>query len=246
MAQIFKYLPRGLANGLDIDLQNVTMHSLQPYDSRNTVGFIRTLAYCFIPSDHVDKLRMDLHTPNSKLYNSDNKSVWKLIDMIDPSIPLLATDTLEDGGNIIGGDNGSWLGGDKGNTDNSGDTEDDGGSLLGSDEEDPGSSPVMGKSVGIGVGVVLGAAVYGAAMFFVARRYRRRRLGHGRASSISRSMSPGSNPAGALMAGALMGGAVMSGANAEKRGSNGSGGRTSARGQTISGPMQAENSLGWN
>ncbi|KAF8464009.1 hypothetical protein BDZ91DRAFT_772397 [Kalaharituber pfeilii] len=246
VAQIFKYLPKGLSHGLQIPVYNVTMHSLQPYDSRDTVGFIRAIALCYIPVDLVDKLRVNLLTPNSRLYRNPDPTTEALMYMIDPSIPLLATESMDGLNEVIGGDDGSWLGdgnNNEGTKDKNQDKEDDGSLLGGSDDEDTGTSQVMGKSVGIGVGVVLGAAVYGAAMFFVARRYRQRRLRHGRASSISRSISPGSNPAGALMGGAMMSGART---DAEKRGSNGSGGRISARGQTISGPMQAENSLGWN
>ena len=244
VAQIFKFLPQGLSFGLELPDINVTMQSLQPYDSRDTVGFIRTLAYAYVPTDLVNKLKLDLHTPNSKLYNNPTPVVWKLMDLIDPSIPLLASEVLEDG-TVNGGDD-SWLGGNNDNNDNNGG---DGGSFL-DDANGGGHSPITVKSAGIGVGVVVGAAAYGAAMFFVARRYKKRRLRHGRASSISRSASPGSNPAGALMSGPI-GPVMMSGAipESQKRGSNGSGaigGRTSARGQTISEPFQAENSLGWN
>ena len=237
-AQIFKYLPEALAYDLEIPVSNITMHSLQPLDTRYNLGYIKTVAYIFIPSDLVGKLSADLRSPNSRLYTNPDETLYQLAGLIDSSFPLVDTNI---NGAYTGGDDNSWIdGGDKG--DDNGDDNDnsDGGSLLGG-TDDQGGSKVMAKSAGIAFGIVGGAAVYGAAMFFVARRYRRRRLRHGRVSSISRSISPGNNPAGALMSGA-----VMSGAIAEKRGSNGSGGRVSARGQTISGPMQAENSLGWN
>ena len=226
--QIFKYLPLALAGDLNIPVDSITMHSLQPGPGP---GFSRTVAFLFLPSDKVDTLRADLPNPYSLLYQAD------IGDQIDPTYPLLAT-----GDEYTADDDYSWVnGGDTGGDSGDGTGNSDDGSLLGGADEQGGGSKVMAKSAGIAFGIVSGAAVYGAAMFFVARRYRRRRLRHARVSSISRGISPGNNHTGALM-----GGAVMSGAIAEKRGSNGSGGRVSARGQTISGPMQAENSLGWN
>jgi len=245
VAQIFEYLPKGIAFGLSIDSSNVTMHHLQPLDTTKTKGYITTLAFVFIPNDLVDKMDLDRRNQNSKLFQNPDPPVNQIIDLLDPTVALRATEAeLTGEGTGMPGD-GSWLGGSGGNQ----------GSASNSDGAPLGSSGSEGyvskKSVSVGLGIMAGAAVYGAAMFLVARRYRRRRSRHNRSSSIGRSASPGSNPASGLMSSA---GPVMHGARSpygtvgvphDNRGSRGSG-RTSARTQNISGPMMAENSLGWN
>jgi len=259
-AQIFGFLPIGLAYGLNIPTEKIVMRTLEPFDARGQPnGFIKTLAYAYIPSDLVDALILNLHTPNSKLYNSDNESVWKLMGMIDPTISGRASDTMTGGSiqPVSGGDGngGTWLedgaGSNPDSTDDKTSDEDDSSFLGTSEQGEP--KTITKTGAGIGVGIFVSAAAYGAAVFYIARRYRKRKLRHGRASSISHSVSPGNNPTSALMAGApsmSMAGARYDTIGADKRGSNTSGGiaggRTSARGQTISGPMQAENSLGWN
>jgi hypothetical protein len=244
VAQIFEYLPKGLAYGLSLPTSDVIMHHLQPYDTTKTKKYITTLAFAFIPSDLVDKLDMDRRNQYSRLFQNPDPPVKQMIYLLDPSISLRATEgELTGDGSGLPGD-GSWLG--NGNGDGSSTPGGDGAPLGGT-----GGGNVSKKTVGVGVGIVAGAAAYGAAMFFVARRYRRRRNRHTRTSSIGRSVSPGSNPAGALMGGAgpLMHGARSpqgsGGLSQDKRGSRGSG-KVSARTQNISAPMMAENSLGWN
>ncbi|CUS10827.1 unnamed protein product [Tuber aestivum] len=243
VAQIFEYLPKGIAYGLDID--KVIMHHLQPLDTTKTKGYITTLAFMFVPDNLIDKLDLDRRNPNSRLFQSEEAPVRQMIDLLDPTISLRATEAeLAGEGTGMPGE-GSWLGGPG---DDQGDASNSDGAPLGSNGSE---GPVSKKSIGVGLGIVAGATVYGAAMFFVARRYRQRRNRHTRSSSIGRSVSPGSNPASGLMGGA---GPIMHGARSpygtvgvphDKRGSRGSG-RASARTQNISGPMMAENSLGWN
>jgi hypothetical protein len=245
VAQIFEYLPKGIAFGLGIKLSEVTMHHLQPLDTTKTKGYITTLAFAFIPTDMIDKLDMDRRNQNSRFFQSDDPPVREMINLLDPTISLRATEAeLTGEGTGLPGE-GSWLGGSGGNQ---GGASSNDGAPLGSNGSE---GPVSKKSVGVGLGIVAGATVYGAAMFFVARRYRQRRNRHSRSSSIGRSVSPGSNPTSGLMSGV---GPVMHGARSpygaigvphDKRGSRGSG-KASARTQNISGPMMAENSLGWN
>ena len=246
VAQIFEYLPKGIAYGLDIDPARVTMHHLQPLDTTKTKGYITTLAFLFIPEDLVDKMDLDRRNQNSRLFQNPDAPVNQMINLLDPTVALRATEAeLTGEGTGMPGD-GSWLGASGGNPGSAGNTD---GAPLGSSGSD---GYVSKKSASIGAGIVGSAVVYGAAMFFVARRYRQRRNRHSRSNSIDRSPSPGSNPASGLMGGA---GPVMHGARSspygtvgvphDKRGSRGSG-RASARTQNISGPMMAENSLGWN
>jgi len=226
---------------MNLQSTNVTVQSLQPYDSQRSLGFIRTLAYTYIPKAMVNQLQVDIGTPNSVLYQNPDPSVNALMAMIDPTIPLIAP--IEDaaaggktnGGTVNQGD--TWLTNPPADDPDAG----SGAAPLGrgsSNSEEAQTSSNVGTTAGIGFGVVAGAAAYGAAMFFVARRYKKRKARHGRSNSINRSASPGSNPAGALMAGAMV--------DSEKRGSRGSAGRGSARNQQISAPITADNSLGWN
>jgi len=236
-AQIFMYLPMGLAYGLSIKEEQITMRSLNPYDTQNTLGFITTLATAYIPSNMVDTLQQSLHQALSALYENPDPSVYQLMQYINPTIPLIP------GGAIIGGTAGaSGTGAATSATAVAG-----GGGVFNTDSQN--SSPsTKTAAAAAAVGAISAAAAYGAAMFFIARRYKKRRSLHRRSSSI---MSPSQmrftgSPA-------LMGGAVMSGGRGtpglqngrESRGSGRSAGN-SARTVEISAPMMAENSLGWN
>jgi hypothetical protein len=244
VAQIFQFVPEGLNFGLGIN--SVTMHSLQPYDTRVNKGYITTLALAFIPRDLFDELDLQRRTPGSKLLNNPDASVHTLMEILDPAIPLRASSEEEtgDANGQIKDDEESW-------SDGTHDTNDGAGSGSPIDNK---TGPISSKSVGIGAGVVMGALAYGGAMFFVARRYRQRRNRHSRADSMSRSITPSSGPGGPPMAANPMAGAaMMHGARATygtygaaaDRGSKGSGGKASARGP-ISAPLMAANSLGWS
>ena len=234
--QIFTFLPRCIAYGLDIELENVTMQTLRAWDTTEDLHYITTLALAWIPSHLVDTLAVAIHTPPDKFYNNPNPSVRTLSTMINSAIPIRADNETSGGTATVGSTppdstdtaGAAPVGGNIGN-----------------------SSPVKASSVGIGVGVVCGAAAYGAAMFFVARRYKKRRQSHMRSPSMFSSpvMShAGPDPAAgaALMSGAMGGERSVSPYydRADSRGSGRSGG-SSGR-QQISAPVMAENSLGWN
>ena len=232
--QIFHYLPQGISYGLGIDLSNVTMQTLRAWDTTQDLHYVTTLALAWIPSGLVDTLSLALHTPSDKFYNNPDASVKTLCSMINNAIPVRADDSTGSGTST---DSPSALPSNRGGAPVGGD--------IGS------SPPVKASSVGIGVGVVCGAAAYGAAMFFVARRYKKRRQSHMRSPSMYSSpvMShAGPDPAAgaALMSGAMGGERSVSPYydRAESRGSGRSGG-SSGR-QQISAPVMAENSLGWN
>jgi len=236
-AQVFAYLPQGVAYGLGISKDAVNMNALLPYDTSSSQGFITTLAQAYIPSDMVTALQQSLHAPMSNVYANPDPTVHTLMSMINPTIPLIPGANLDSGvatssynpaatTSASAGD-GAPIGGDSGS-----------------------SQPVQGKSVGIGVGAVAGAAVYAAAMVLVARRYRKNRKNHKRASSVPTVGEMSQRSGGG------MGGYFMSGAAGQRRSpaSGGRGSRQSAgssnnrsiREQGISNPIMAENSLGWN
>lgn len=240
VSQIFSFLPLGIADGLDVSENKVVMQYLQPYNTLSKLHYITTLCMGYVPSDQIDKLSMEILNTNSPLYENPNKSVKTLMNMIDPSVPLLAGQGLTPGGTPI-----DTNGGDAANTNNVNEADAPGG--------DGGSSGVKPSSVGIAVGAVAGAAVYGAAMFLVARRYKKRKAAHQRASSVQTDESPRPGEGTNLMGGARNSyGSRLPGRMNSNNGGRGS--RNSDRsdesgrsGRTyISPPVMAENSLGWN
>jgi hypothetical protein len=232
--QIFQYLPQGIAYGLGISEHLVKMNALMPYDTSSSLRYITTLAQAYIPSQLVETLEMSIHMPLSEIYSNPEAPVKTLMSMINPTIPILP------GANIGGGSSSVW--GNPAATATSGPGA---GAPIGGDSGS--SNHVMPSTFGIGIGAVGGAAVYAAAMIYVARRYKQKRQGHQRASSVHTTGEMSQRSGG-------MAGFFMSGANGIGSGSGGRGSRTSAgssngrsvREQGISGPIAAENSLGWN
>lgn len=252
-AQIFTYLPKGIAYGLEIDVNNVIIHSLEPYDTTSSLGYITTLALAYIPEDAVSNLGIMIHVPVSRLYNNPSDSVSTIMSNINPAIPITVGSGIDGSGSPSSANGGGSSTSTPGNGD---DNESGDGGLFGQpDQDEPQSAGARGMTAGIATGAVVAAAAYGAAMFFIARRYKRRKLSHRRSRSVmnpAEMMQNGASPAlpgGAFMSGARQstGSGDVSGAGSNDRHSRGSG-RTgnSARTAQISGPMMAENSLGWN
>ena len=230
VSQIIAFVPQGVSYGLEIELPQVYMHKLAPYDG--TVDYRATLAMMYIPEDLVDKLASLLANPLSALFTHPNPPIAKMMSLVDPTIPLIPGQDYQNP--RPGGQNPGSPGGP--GDDNDG--ERDGHKGNGGGDGSGNTSGVKASAVGIGLGVVGGAALYGAAMFFVARRYRRKRRMHRRTSSLTSGMdddrsSGAASPSDGLMAGGY-------------RDSHGSGGGGSARTAMISAPVMSENSLGWN
>jgi hypothetical protein len=233
-AQIFQYLPVGISAGLGVRQDQCIMHSLIPYNTQSQMDFITTLALLYIPTNDVNTLGLDLHTPTAKIYNHEDPSVNTLISYINPSIPLTPGSTLE-GSSGTGTDSGSGASSSS-SSGNSG--------VFNTDAQNT-SPKVKSTTAGIVVGAAGAAAAYGAAMFFIARRYKKRKLSHRRSNSM---MTPSEmRQSGAFTGGGafMSGGRMTPGNDRNSRGSGRSGGN-SARTQQISAPMMAENSLGWN
>ncbi|KAL9021165.1 MAG: hypothetical protein Q9185_001566 [Variospora sp. 1 TL-2023] len=244
--QIFDFLPKGIAFGLNISEAQVTMETLKADVTTTDLPYIRTLALAFIPKDQVNQLYLNLHTAPHHIYHNPNASIAQLMSFIDPSVAIQAE-------NPMAGSSGPGTGGSASPTPTNPVT---GGAPIGGAISN--SMPVRKSSVAIGVGVVCGAAAYGAAMFFIARRYKMRRQSHGRSPSMYNSpVYSGSHRD--FMGGANA--ALMSGARGDGgrstspmdgygygygRDSRGSGRSGSTGRQQISAPVMAENSLGWN
>lgn len=212
----------GLVYALEAQNNDIKMFSIQPYDSLEYLGYRATVAQAYIPADQKETLRAMLHNPHSRLYEQPNPAVKALMSMIDPSIPLDVGGAYAQTGGSGSGGSSSGSGSNGGDSENNsnGDASDGGASSSGSTRP---------SSVGIGVGVVAGAAAYGAGMFWVARRYRKKRQMHRRASSTVDQMAE-------TQGGSMFGGRISR--NSDHSGSN--------RTQMISAPVMAENSLGWN
>ena len=236
-AQIFAWLPLGLADGLGLQDNQVIIHTLVPLNTAAKMSCITTLALTYIPSSMVQTLSLDLNIPTSSIYNNNDPSIASLMSLINPAIPLIPGSTMENGATGTGSSSAA--------------TSTTASSNNGLDQTNNQSqSPkAAGTTVGFATLIVSGAAAYGAAMFLVARRYKRRKQGHRRSSSIvGPEMRHSGSPA--LLgggSGAFMSGGRTSPPSGNDRNSRGSG-RTgnSARTQQISAPMMAENSLGWN
>ncbi|PLB40525.1 putative mucin family signaling protein Msb2 [Aspergillus candidus] len=213
-SQIFRYIPLGLQHALRLAADQVAMFAIQPYGNESRDGYLTTLAMAYVPWDQIDTLRKYLHNPISPLYEQPSESEKRLFSLIDPSIPLLVSGEPAAGGSS-GGQSGSSNGGSDGSDGD--DSQSDSG-----DAGTSSSSSTKASSVGIGCGVVAGAAAYGAGMFWLARRYRKKRQLHQRSSSTVDQQSEGRDAAGRL-----------------------SPNSQSSRGP-ISAPVMAENSLGWN
>lgn len=243
-AQIFNYLPVAVRATGDFDAAKVQMVNLGPLVStESTLGYIATVAKMTYPTSLIDQLQLQVKTPNSPLYNNPEGIVRNLTAEINPAIDIL-TFALDGAGSTVSGD-GSTSGSDGAGAN----------ALNGNGSGEATSKPgQQGTTAGIALGVISVAGAYGAAMFVVARRYKRKKQAHRRASSLT-DASDMRSAAGSphFMGGALLSrdfssyGGVAGGRNSHgTQGSGRSGANNSARTAIISGPMAAENSLGWN
>ncbi|CCF45943.1 hypothetical protein CH063_03734 [Colletotrichum higginsianum] len=245
-AQIFTCLPKALADAAGLDINQIRMTKLVPFDTSQTLGYITTLAKFYYPRSMVDTLRMDIKIPNSAIYNNPDQLVFNLTQNINPAIEIIPG--MEDDGSSTGNDGSS-----------STSTPNNPNDPFGGSDDSSKQSPIQkGTAAAIGIGAVGVAAAYGAAMFIIARRYKQKKQAHRRASSVTSSemryTGAGSPP---MMGGALMSrdfsnyggvaGGVPGGRESHGSGQTGrSGMGNSARTAYISAPVAAENSLGWN
>jgi hypothetical protein len=239
-AQIYQYLPQGLADGLGLSVDQVVVDSLVPLDTSADLKYITTVALVWLPANMISTLSMDIHIPTAAIYNNADASVNTMMNYINSAIPLTPGSTMGGGSTNTGSNSASSSSAASGN-----------GGVFNPDAQTT-SSAVSGTTAGIAMAAIGGSAAYGAAMFLIARRYKKRKQNHRRASSLSNPAEMRQSGSPALMGGAFMHGGRNSGAPSSSlpghdRNSRGSG-RTgnSARTQQISAPMMAENSLGWN
>jgi hypothetical protein len=186
-----------------------------------------TVAMVWIPQDKYDTLKVSILTANSLFYHQVNPTAQQLVDLVDPTIPLLADGYTDSSGSAGTTDNSAD--GNSNSLVNQGATS---GSLDNVQSQDQSSSTSStGKQVAIGLGAAAAALGYAALMFFGAKRFRKQstqaqteRWHHARVSSITgeRAASPPFTRS--------------------YRSSGASSGR-GVRGQNISAPLMTENSL---
>jgi hypothetical protein len=216
-SQIFSFLPEGIADGLGLNLNQVVMQSIQPYDTLKNLGYVTTLALVYVPTSEVSTLSILMQTPTSAIYEGHpSDSVNAFMAFINPSIPLLAGQTMGEGSagaapatySTVSGSQagGAPIGGDAGNV-----------------------NPVQGSSVAIAGPMAGAGAAFALAMVFVARRYAAKRRSLYGSSEVSSSDNP-----------------VWMSPQTTDRTSTNSPTNRSIRSQDISHPVMAQNSLGWN
>ena len=211
------------AYALQIPGSDVVVQSLQPY---STSQYTATVALLWIPSDQLDSLQVQILATNSRLYSQSDSTAQQLVELIDPTIPLVADTSSSSAAGPSSGTPSQ-----DGSTDlsNSGPN---GGSLDSVQIQDTSStSSPIGKQAAIGAGAAAAAIVYAALMFLGAKKFRQQsaqaqldRRHHTRVSSIT-----GKRPASPPFAQSY-------------RSSGASSGRA-VRGQNISAPLMTENSL---
>jgi hypothetical protein len=239
-AQIFQYLPQGIADGLGLRGDQIVMSSLIPLDTTQALGYVTTIALAYMPTNMVSTLALDLHIPASAIYNNPDVSVNTLMNYINSAIPLTPGSTLS-GSAVTGTGSGTQA------TSTS-----NGNSGVFNTVAQNTTPSAKATAAGAAVGAIGAAAAYGAAMFFIARRYKKRKQSHRRSSSLMNPSEMRQSGSPALLGGAnafMSGGRTSTpGTGGNDRNSRGSGrsNGNSARTQQISAPMMAENSLGWN
>src|SRR5690606_41479517 len=92
--QIFEYLPAGISYGLNITKDEFVMRTLQPYDARRRLGYIKTLAYCYTPKDKLEELGAKLFILKSGLYNNPEKPVRNLMRSEEHTSELQSRENL--------------------------------------------------------------------------------------------------------------------------------------------------------
>ncbi|OBT59910.1 hypothetical protein VE03_10679 [Pseudogymnoascus sp. 23342-1-I1] len=152
-AQIFTYLPQGISYGIGVDGSNVIMHSLMPYDTTKSLGYVTTLALAYIPSNAVANLAIIIHVPLSRLYSNPSSPVSTIMSHINPAISIKVSQDMKSSNSSIASE----------------------GSTLPATVSNENQPPV-GKmaTAGIAAGAVVAVAVCGGAVLFILRRYKSR------------------------------------------------------------------------
>ncbi len=168
-AQIVDTLPKILSWHAGVPEDMIKVVRLTPYNTYYQTGFITTLAIASYPKTLVSQLRMDMHAPNSAVFQNPNALAYNMSQQINTAIDILLGSTL-DSTATPGGPAATATGGpDMFNN-------------PGGQSQTP---TQKGVTAAIAMGAVAVSVAYGAAMFVVARRYKRKKQSHRRSSSVT-------------------------------------------------------------
>jgi hypothetical protein len=81
--QVFTYLPQGVAHGLGIPLNAITMHSMSPWDTQSELGYVQALAHFYIYWSYVPLIATGLANPSSAFYSNPDPAVSALMGLVN-------------------------------------------------------------------------------------------------------------------------------------------------------------------
>lgn len=88
-AQIFDFLPQGIAHGLGISTSSVVVKELRSLDTSASLGYVTTLARFYIPSGQVNALQAGLLNQGSKFYDNPTAIINSIMEQINHSVSVI-------------------------------------------------------------------------------------------------------------------------------------------------------------
>lgn len=93
--QMFFYVTRGIASGMNLDEGQITMQCLRAYDTTKSLAYVTTLACFYLPSSNVSSLQSQLdisktRNANTPLYDNPDPSINSIMALVNPGIPVTA------------------------------------------------------------------------------------------------------------------------------------------------------------
>lgn len=85
-AQVFKYLPIAVANGLSIDKSHVVVTELRAFPLVDTSDYVATSAIVYVPDDTCEDLLEQLRTPESPIFTENSGAAAALVRLINPNL----------------------------------------------------------------------------------------------------------------------------------------------------------------
>lgn len=228
-AQIFDYLPKGIANGLGIDTSKIQMDELVSYQDPN-LDWLMTLAHLYIPSEQVTALAQQVQDRSSKLYQHPDASVRALCSLINTTVSVDSVYSQQSNQPSANTPQGSTGGHHGSGGDSQGGRGIVGapGSLDQKSQPDTKTSRASGSTAGIAVGTVAGAGVLGGLLFLASMAIKKRN----RSKPVALGDSPRAPSYHDEIEPAVSVSSILPSAGRH-------------RAVSISQPMMTENSLGW-
>ncbi|KZS93656.1 hypothetical protein SISNIDRAFT_410778, partial [Sistotremastrum niveocremeum HHB9708] len=103
IGQIFAYMPQVLQNALGLTADQVKTYALEVYIPANYNGdpsTLLTMFYCYIPTDSVDQLSLELKARNSEFYSASGGIASQLAANVNGNFPVASSSSgSSNGGN---------------------------------------------------------------------------------------------------------------------------------------------------